>query len=338
MLRDVRFRRMGARVAEKTAMISARTLNHRPPVRFFLLAFTAIILGGPARAGSLTVPPEARQGLDVLYRGDPDAAIQMFRGIEAAQPDHPLGYLLELEARWWKMYCQACDVKWGLIDVWKKSKRPEDQQFFALAEKATNLAKAQLAKSETAEMHLYAGIGLAMRARLYGLRDEHRATARAGVAAREEFLRVTQLDPDMADAYAGLGLYNYYVDTLSGLVKFLRFFLGIPGGSKKEGIQQLELAMEKGQLMNVEARFYLAKNLRTYDQRYERAEEVLSPLVQRYPRNPIFLLLQGNLNAELGRPEKAKEAFRAAQAIVCPDSVCDARVHQIAKSFLDSLH
>jgi tetratricopeptide (TPR) repeat protein len=338
MLRDVRFRRMGTGMVEEGAMISIRPLRHLELVLSFLLAFAAVLSVGSARAGSLSVPPEARQGLDVLYGGDADAAIRTFREIEKAHPDHPLGYLLELEARWWKVYCQTSEVKWGWIDAWKKSKKRDDEEFFSLADRATSLAKAQLARSDTAEMHFYAGIGLAMKARLYGLRDEHRPTARAGVGAREEFLRATQLDPGLADAYAGLGLYNYYVDTLSGIIKALRFFLGIPGGNKKEGIQQLELAMEKGQLMNVEARFYLAKNLRNYDRQYEHAEEVLSPLVQRYPRNPIFLLLQGNLNAALGRQEKAKEAFRAVQAVACADSVCDARVHEIARSFLDSLH
>ena len=72
---------------------------------------------------------------------------------------------------------------------------------------------------------------------MYALRGESRNTARSGVRAREHLLRAKTLDPTLADADFGLGLYNYYVDTLSGIARILRFFMGIPGGSKQEGIR-----------------------------------------------------------------------------------------------------
>ena len=154
------------------------------------------------------------------------------------------------------------------------------------------------------------------------LRGENHAVAHAGVAARAEFLRALELDPQMADATGGIGLYNDYVDSLPGIVRFLRFFMGIPGGNKKEGIQQMQTAIEHGVLMPVEMRIYLAKNLRTYDQEYERAITVAEPLVERYPKNPIFQLLLGNLNLEMGRSEKAAEYFHAVKAIAAEDPAC----------------
>jgi tetratricopeptide (TPR) repeat protein len=298
----------------------------------------AVFSAPPARAGQLNVPPEVTQGLDQIFAGDPDAAIELAHRLEQKQPDHPLGYLLETEALWWKMYCQACDVKYGMVDAWKRSKRGGDDEYLAAAGRAISLAEAQLRKSDSAEMHLYAGMGLALKARLYALRDERRATAHAGVDAREQFLRASQLDPDLEDAYTGLGLYNYYVDALSAIAKILRFFMGIPGGSKKEGVKQLERGMNHGVLTAVEARFYYAKNLRTYDWKYEQALAIATPLVERFPHNPIFLLLVGNLNAELGRNETAAASFRAAEQLSVRDPACAARVRQIAESFLSSPH
>jgi tetratricopeptide (TPR) repeat protein len=189
-------------------------------------------------------------------------------------------------------------------------------------DKIARLTQEQLAKSDTAEMHLYAGLGLALRARMDALRGENRAVAHAGVAARAEFLRALELDPHMADATGGLGLYNDYVDSLPGIVKFLRIFMGIPGGNKKEGIQQMQTAIEHGVLMPVEMRFYLAKNLRTYDLEYERAITIAEPLATSYPKNPVFQLLLGNLNAEMGRSEKGAEYFRAVNAIAAADPAC----------------
>lgn len=272
-----------------------------------------------------------------MNNGDAEGAIELFRALQAAAPDQPLGYLLEDEARWGIIYCAELELKWGMVVTGKRDKQPADADYLALAEKTIRLAAAQNAKSDSAEMHLYIGLALALEARLYGMRSENRATARAGVRAREEFLRAKQLDPQMTDADAGLGLYNYYIDTLSGIVKVLRFFMGIPGGSKQEGIRQLEAAMNGGGMTAVAARFYLAKNLRTYDQQYERAAALMEPLTQQYPRNPVFTLFLANFNLELNRKEKAETGLRAAIAQACCEVSCTNRVHDLANAMLATM-
>jgi tetratricopeptide (TPR) repeat protein len=324
MFRDVRYRGLADWLAQESEMIliweSLRRASLHAVCALFLCALAAL----PARAGeNLTLPPEAQQAMDTMYAGDLEGAITILRSFEQTQPENPLGFLLEGEAQWWKIYCADSQVKYGMVDAWKRGKKPEDEPYFALADKAIRLAQERIAKSDTAEMHLYAGMGLALKARMDALRGENRAVAHAGVAARAEFLRALELDSQMADATGGLGLYNYYVDSLPGVVKFLRFFMGIPGGNKKEGVQQMQTAIEHGVLMPVEMRFYLAKNLRTYDQEYERAIAEAEPLVTRYPKNPVFRLFLGNLNAEMGRNDKAAEYFRATIKLAEPDSVCD---------------
>jgi tetratricopeptide (TPR) repeat protein len=299
----------------------------------------ALALCAPsALAGGLKLAPEAQKALDQIYGGDPDAAIAAARDIERAQPESPVGYLLEGEAKWWKFYCAACEIKWGQFDAWHRAKVPEDEAYLALADKAIDLARAQIAKSDTADMHVYAGLGYALKARLFSLRDEKRAIAHAGVAGRSEFLRALQLDPDMADATAGVGLYNYYIDTLSAIARMLRVFMGLPGGNKQEGIRQMRVGIERGAWMSVDSSFYLARNLRTYDERYADALAVAEPLASRYPHNPVFLLLAGNLEVELGRNAKAVEHFRAAQSAPAADSACASRARSVAGEFLASVH
>ena len=160
------------------------------------------------------------------------------------------------------------------------------------------------------------------------------ATARNGVAARTQLLRAIELDPQLADADTGLGLYNYYVATLSPIVKLLRFFLGIPGGSKREGVAQVRTAMELGPLTGVEARFYLARNLRTYDHDYAQALEVAEPLVRRFPENPVFLLLVGNLQSELGRRAEAEQTLGRIAHLKIPDAACAAHSEMLARELL----
>ncbi len=307
---------------------------HKLALSFASIALLAALASAPARAAGITLPAQAEHALDEIYAGNPDDGIASAHAIEHAQPQSPLGYAIEAEARWWKIYCESCDIQWGMVDAWKGGKGPEGDAYLTLAGKVIQLASQHLAHSDTAEMHLYAGMGWALQARLYGLRNDRSKTAHAGVEARKQFLSALRLDPSMADAEVGLGLYNYYVDTLSPMLKFLRFFMGIPGGSKKDGIRQLENGMNHGVLLSVVARFYLAKNLRTYDHEYEQALAVAEPLTKRYPRNPIFLLLVGNLNAELDRDQAAETYFRAALNAPSADTACALRVDTIANSFL----
>jgi predicted Zn-dependent protease len=284
------------------------------------------------------IPAEAKEGLRLLYSGEPERAIELFRKVQAAQPGHPLGWLLEANALWWTLYCEACEIKWNLIDAWKRGKLPEDAQYFALADKGIALAESQLKTRETAEMRFYAGMGWALRARLNGLRDERMALARAGVRAREHLLRAIELDPNYDDAYTGVGLYNYYADALSAFAKVLRFFLFIPGGSKKDGMRQLERGM-RGELTGVEAQFYLAKCLRNYDQNYARGIELMQPLAAQFPRNPLFHLLLGDLYGKLARREQAATQFEAASRSVehSGTTKCALRVRQVVQQAMKAV-
>ena len=302
---------------------------------FLALGVCALLLApGCSGAGNLSLPPGTDAILEHIYSGRMDLAIPEAQALERAQPEHPLGYLLEAEARWWQIWCLSGEYKYGMTLPRHRGKAPGDQAYLDVVAKAEGLAEAALAKHESAEMHLYAGMAGGLAARMYGLRTENRAAARAGVRAREHFLRALALDPTMADADMGLGLYNYYVDTLSTIARVLRFFMGIPGGSKEDGIRQLQLAIDHGQLTRELARYYLAINLHLFDQKYEQALQVATPLVEKYPENPIFRLVRGDLYGKLGRKELAIADYRAAAAAQINDTACQKKIAQLVKESL----
>lgn len=288
-------------------------------------------------ASQLTLPAETSGILEKIYSFDIDAAQEAARQLQKERPEHPIGYLLESDSLWWRFWCTAAEFKYGMSDARHRSKLPADQHYLELAATASSLAGAQIQKSDSAEMQFYAGMADAAAARLYALRGENRNTARFGVRAREHFLRAKALDPSLADADFGLGLYNYYVDTLSAMAKILRFFMGIPGGSKQEGILLLEHAIADGVLTPNIARFYLAMNLHRYDQQYERALSVISPLAEKYPSNPLFQLARGDLYAKLGRKQQALLCYRAAAAITVHDAECQAHIQQLTRAAVAAL-
>jgi len=334
-----------ATVFERLRLVSGRGASGRSPFRehgmkraktffaigIFWLAFAGS-LARPARANSLELPPGTGAILDKIYSFDLDAAIEDARRMQQEKPEHPLGYLLEAEAMWWKIWCTSAEFKYGMSDARHRAKLDDDQHYLDLAAKISTLAEKQNKAHETAEMYFYAGMGDALAARLYGLRWETRNTAKAGVRGREHMLRAVALDPQMADADLGLGLYNYYVDTLSTMARMLRFFMGIPGGSKQEGIRLLEKDIANGVLTPSVARFYLALNLHRYDQRYEKALAVIGPLAEKYPTNPLFQLARGDLYGKLRRKEKALASYRKAAEMPVRDSDCGTRVRELARA------
>ena len=89
------------------------------------------------------------------------------RQIETADAQNPLGYLLEAEIDWWTIYCQNFEFRWNFLDVWHHPVEDAVQQsYLDLASRSISLAESRLEKQETAEMHLYAGMGYIMRGRL----------------------------------------------------------------------------------------------------------------------------------------------------------------------------
>jgi tetratricopeptide (TPR) repeat protein len=309
-------------------MNAVRTTRRAGLVCLFLWA----PLATSARDPRITLPPETPAILDKIYSFDLDGAIAAAVRLEEQRPDYPLGYLLEAEALWWRIWCTSADFKYGMSDARRRPKIERDQRYMELSSRALSLAETQIKQSESAEMQFYAGMAEASLARLYGLRAENRNAARSGVRGREHLLRAKAMDPHLADADLGLGLYNYYVDTLSAIARILRFFMGIPGGSKQDGVRLLEHAIAQGVLTSNVARFYLALNLHRYDQQYEKALNVLSPLVEKYPANPLFQLARGDLFAKLGRKQQALACYRAASALAVENAECHLRLESLLRT------
>jgi len=314
-------------------MFSTLTFRYAAFVSFLLASSFA----APPGFAKLALPPETPAVLDKIYSFDIAGAVEAAKRMEQDRPDHPLGYLLESEALWWRIWCASAEYKYGMTDARRRAKYAADQPYFELAAKATSLAEPRNKQHETAEMQFYAGMADAAAARLYALRGENRNAARAGVRARDHFIRAKTLDASLADADMGLGLYNYYVDTLSAMARVLRFFMGIPGGSKQEGVRLLENAIADGVLTPNVARFYLALNLHRYDLQYEKALRVISPLAEKYPANPLLQLARGDLYAKLGRKEQALACYRAAGALVVPDAECQIRVRELVRLSIEAL-
>ena len=59
-----------------------------------------------------------------------------------------------------------------------------------------------------------------------------------------------------------------------------------------------------------------------------------TPLVEKYPENPIFRLVRGDLYGKLGRKELAIADYRAAAAAQINDTACQKKIAQLVKESL----
>ena len=127
-------------------MIASRIARRAGLACLFLLAPLAM----PVRASTITLPPEAPAILDKIYSFDLDGAIEAAKRMEQERPNHPLGYLLETEALWWRIWCTSAEFKYGMSDARRRPKLEADRHYLELAARVLSLAEAQIKQNESA--------------------------------------------------------------------------------------------------------------------------------------------------------------------------------------------
>lgn len=294
--------------------------------RALLMRLGIILMGfmmvGTARALPASRPAErtpesgikaAQQGLNLLMNAEVSAAMEVFEKTQTDDPRSPLGSLLEADATWWKIYLTTGNlIDPDVFNVASGSKSPYDKRFGDLVNQT--IQKAQLnirQKRDVARNYLYAGMAYALRARFTGMRGQNLAAARAGKAMRSLLITALEHDPYLRDAYLGLGIYDYFVDTLPAIVKLLRWIIGLPGGSREQGLKMMNYAAKYGELTSGEAQFYLAKDYsRTSEQQYAKSLQFFQDLEREYPRNALWKLMIGSLKIRAGDANDGEALYR----------------------------
>jgi tetratricopeptide (TPR) repeat protein len=242
-----------------------------------LAAMTAAPAAGPPPVRGLTQAPLLMRAYALVYDADfagADAALKEACGPAPAQACDVIG----VAARWWRLY----------FDL---DNRSSDEAFKARVNAVIAAGEGWVAREpERAEAWLYLGAAYGVRVQYHGQRYEFLAAARDGKRIKTTLEKALALDPGLHDASAGLGLYQYYADVAPAVLKVLRWFLGLPGGDRAQGLEQLQRARERGVLMRAEAAYQLHLVYIWYENRSGEALEILRDLRAQYPHNPLFLL------------------------------------------------
>jgi len=118
-------------------------------------------------------------------------------------------------------------------------------------------------------------------------------------------------DPKKYDIYFPMGLLHYHLDHLSGLTRALSSLL-ITSGNHQKGLEELEVAAQKGDLLKELAQAELASVYINFEKKPARALPIARELKSKFPHNYNFSFMLANTLSDLNRFE---EAFAVARGI-----------------------
>jgi tetratricopeptide (TPR) repeat protein len=178
---------------------------------------------------------------------------------------------------------------WWQIQIHPES-RELDQEFRTLADSTIESAAAWARREpDRAEAWFYLAGSYAPLVQWQVLRGERLAAARAGSKIKSALERTLELDPALADAHFGIGMYHYYADVAPAAAKLIRWLLFLPGGNRVEGLREMQQAHDEGELLSGEADYQLHLIDLWYEHKPREALDLLKSLEARYPFNPLFL-------------------------------------------------
>ena len=230
-----------------------------------------------ARQGQrgLTAAPELGRAYDAILDGRFDEVPHLLTQACGPAPAEAC-QLLEAVSLWWQIQ----------LDPFS---RAHDAAFEAQVDAAIAAVEAWTQREpQRAEAWFYLGGAYGARSQWRVLRGERLAAARDGKRIKQALERALSLDPGMADAHFGIGLYRYYADVAPAAVRILQWLFLLPGGDRAGGLEAIDRARKSGLLLRSEADYQLHLLYLWYEKRPESALALLEDLVERHPRNPHF--------------------------------------------------
>jgi hypothetical protein len=182
-----------------------------------------------------------------------------------------------------------CDVFDAISTWWRIALDPEsrvhDASFTRRIERAISAADGW-ADTEPARAEAWFAVGAAygVRAQWRVERQQRLAAARDGKRIKAALEHALELDPLLH--YAGVAPVGW---------QMFRWLLLLPGGDRKAGLQQMVDAYEQGEVIHGEAAYQLHLIYLWYEDRPADALSLIRQLQQRYPRNPLFVIIEARI-------------------------------------------
>jgi hypothetical protein len=283
-----------------------------------LLAAASVAWASGVHTNPLNRDPLVREAFEHFYNLDYPGSVERFERFHGAHPGDPQGTVLLLDAVvFQELYrLDLLDTTFYANDGFLTGRHATQEdpktrdRIFALTDETIREADWRINRNSSDVDAYYArGWARALKCTYIAMVERsYSAGFRLATKAKEDHVRVLQLDPEYIDAKLVVGVYEYVVGALPLPFKFLIGFAGITG-SKARGLEMLRDAGNRGPVTSVEARTAIALFLRR-ESKYKDAIQVVRKLKAEYPRDFLFCLEEANLRKDDGEGMAAVAAYR----------------------------
>lgn len=225
------------------------------------------------------------EGIQQAFNWEYEASKQTFKKILELDADSPAGHFL-LGA-----------LTLNTMQYFDPLKTKDEEKFvYDSFESAIAKADRVLAKRpEDFQAVFFKGAAHGFRGILRLQKAEFLSAASDARIGKAQMDLAIKLNPKFYDAYMGLGMYNYFMDALPSLIKFLKALLFVPGGDRVKGLEQIELSAEKGTYCSVYAKVVLASIYHNFELDRAKALKFEEEITRDYPDHPWYALERGTI-------------------------------------------
>ena len=220
------------------------------------------------------------KGIALMYRLEFDKAEAEFRGIIELDTANPAGYFALASLSWWR-YSQNFDTPGRFKAI--------ENEFITNSDKVIELSRKMADEERDLDQaYFFMGSAYGLQGRWYAVQKRWFKAYTHGNKGRKLLRKSFEQNPGLYDACLGLGIFDYYSDTLPGVLKipallFIR-------GDRARGLAEVKLALEKGRFLSTEARLFLIEILTRHEKDLQAALGEMDKLKATDPPNMFFRL------------------------------------------------
>ena len=276
-------------------------------ILFLSLCLTLIISASETGVAAAQLRPNQlhsylRQGIEKVFNLEPQSAgIHLQKAVDLDQ-ENPAGYVFSaLE----KLFFYEIS-----LDQKEREKYQESMLRYVSEAMARGLSRIEKNPND-GQAYFAMALAKIIKVRWAIGQKQYRIVAQETSNIWDYLEKAKTEDPQNYDTYFLMGLLHYHLDHLPPLARFFSSLL-IASGDSKKGLQELELAAQKGDLLKELAQSELASVYVNFEKQPARALPIARELRKRFPRNYNFSFVLANALSEL---HQFQEAFATAREI-----------------------
>ena len=236
-------------------------------------------------------------GINLIYDRRFSDAETLFRKMTTDAPQDPSGYFYLAMITWSKLAAGF----WTPETVKEYKKRIDG---------AIEVAQARVDnKGADSYDFFYLGGALGFKGRFELMKGNMFASFLLASDAIDALKTCQEMAPNDKDVLLGIGTFDYYTAKLSGVLKFLTYFL-LHRGDIKEGLRKLNEAALHATYSSTEAKSVLLYIELFSEQNFPHALALATELSNRYTENPRYITLEGVCFIRMENDRQYRETLR----------------------------